>query len=81
MGPVAPCVPQVDGETAEQLFRSVPCRLMVTVSPIGVVQEQARIQGRTIRLQLQWADRSRRPPLSLITDITQCVPQTVLNNQ
>src|ERR687892_1518157 len=80
MEPAAPCVPQVDGETAEQLFRSGPCRLMVTVSPIGVVEEQARIQGRIIRLQLQWADRSRRPPRSLITDITQCVPQTVLNN-
>ena len=81
MEPVAPWVPQVGGETAEQLFRSVPCRLTVTVSPIGEVAEQARIQGRTIRLQLQWADRSRRQPLLLITDITQCAPETVLNNQ
>ena len=81
MEPVAPCVPQVGGETVEQLFRSVPCRLPVTGSPIGVVAEQARIQERTIRLQLQWADRSRRQPLLLITDITQCAPETVLNNQ
>jgi hypothetical protein len=73
MESVAPCVPQVGGRTAEPLFRSVPCRRTVTVSPIGVVAEQARILGRTIRLQLQWADRSRRRRPSLIIDAKQYV--------
>ena len=67
-GTMAPCVPRVGGETAEQLFRSGPCRLTVTVSPIGVVAEQAPILGRTIRLELQWADRSRRGRPSRIID-------------
>src|SRR5512133_3997530 len=68
MEPVAPWVPQVGGETAEQLFRSVPCRLTVTVSPIGAAAVRVPIQGRTIRLQSQWADPSPRRRLSLITD-------------
>ena len=60
------------GETVEQLFRLVPCRLPVTVSPIGPGAERAHFLGRTIRLQLQWADPSQKRRLSLIIDANTC---------
>ena len=62
----------VAGETAEQLFRLVPRRLPVTVSPIGPGAERAHFLGRTIRLQLQWADPSQKRRLSLIIDANTC---------
>ena len=46
----------------------MPCRLPVTVSAIGPGAEQALIPDRTIRLQLQWADPSRKWRLLLIID-------------
>ena len=57
---------------ADQRFRSVPHRLTVTVSPIGPGAERAHFPGRTIRLQLQWADPSQRRRLSLIIDANTC---------
>jgi hypothetical protein len=71
----------VGGDPADQLFRLLLQRLVVTVSPIGLAAEQAPFRARTILLQSQWAAPSRRQLLLLITDITQRAPQTVLKHQ
>src|SRR5437660_163078 len=55
---------------AEQLFRSVPCRLAALASLIGMGAEQVLTLARTIRLQSQWADPSRRRLLLLIIEPT-----------
>jgi len=67
---VAPWVPLVGGEIVEHLFRLVPYRLPVTVSRIGVAAVRVPILARTIPLQSQCADPSRRGLLSLIINIT-----------
>src|SRR5262245_37304865 len=72
MGPVAEEVPPVDGETVERLFRSLPRRLPVTVSPVGLAAVTVRTLGRTILLQLLWLDPLRRRPRLLITDANPC---------
>ncbi len=43
-------------------------QLADTVLPIGLAAEQALFPERTIRLQLQWADPSRKQRRSLITN-------------
>src|SRR5437879_1417946 len=55
---------------AEQLFRSVPCRLAALASLIGMGAEQVLTLARTIRLQSQWADPSPRRLLLLIIEPT-----------
>ena len=58
----------MDGKIVEQLFRSVPCPLTVTVSPTGLGAEQARFLEAPIRLQSQWADLSPKRRLSRTID-------------
>src|SRR4029077_12234184 len=48
----------------------MPSRLTVTVSPIGPGAERAHFLGRTIRLQLQWADPSPKRRLSRIINLS-----------
>src|SRR5207302_6219114 len=55
---------------AEQLFRSVPCRLAAIALLIGLGAEQVLTLARTIRLQSQWAAPSRRRLLLLIIEPT-----------
>jgi len=50
----------------------MPCRLPVIASPIGLGAERAHFLGRTIRLQLQWADPSQKRRPSLIIDANTC---------
>jgi hypothetical protein len=69
MGPVARCVPPVDGERVELVARSMPPRLTVTVSPVELALAAVLTLVRTIRLRLQWTDLLRRPPPSRITDV------------
>ena len=76
------------GKPAEQQFRLVLRHSVFTISRIGVVQARALILARTIRLQLRWADPSRRRRLLRIINLntfgigpaTSC-PATKLTNQ
>ena len=58
-----------DAKTAGRPFRLVARRLTVTVLTLGLAAAPVLTLGRTIRLQSQWADPSRRQRLLLITDM------------
>src|SRR5262245_32281579 len=69
MEPVGESVPpRLDGEAAEPLFRSMLHRTMVTVSVIGLEVATVLTPGRTIQLQSQCWDRSRRSRLLVTTN-------------
>ena len=57
------------GKPAEQQFRLVLRHPVFTISPIGLVLARALILARTTRLQLPWADPSRKRRLSRIIDL------------